>query len=182
MFSAILIIIMASFAVDCGIHHNRAIALLKYMADHDNINAKNCLIKLRLVQESLNEIPEVNFNLDLDSEIDVYLRTPYFGSLEESAALKEQLEYFNPFQETDLPKLAKCCPSGLPKLVFECLGLTKLLPKSQGIVSNMARTVLGWDAFKGMSIHVNGTRMVVPPQVNERSLLGHSELQIKNLI
>lgn len=182
LFSAILIIIMASFAVDCGIHHNRAIALLKYMADHDNINAKNCLIKLRLVQESLNEIPEVNFNLDLDSEIDVYLRTPYFGSLEESAALKEQLEYFNPFQETDLPKLAKCCPSGLPKLVFECLGLTKLLPKSQGIVSNMARTVLGWDAFKGMSIHVNGTRMVVPPQVNERSLLGHSELQIKNLI
>lgn len=177
LFSAILILIMGSFAIDCHNDLNTAIALLHFMADSGNINALNCFLKLERVKEIMDDIPEAKFNLDLALDIRNFARVPVLNTDHAGP-----IEPFYPLKRVYVLGLAQRYSPGLADLFFDCLGLNTLLQKSQSTLSTMARTLVGWDSYKGMPIHVSGTGRVEPPLQGPSSQSQLSELKIVDLI
>lgn len=177
LFSAILILTMASFAIDCSEPLNRALALLHFMANNGNINAQNCFLKLERVKDFMDDIPEARFTLDLALDITNFALTPVLN-IDHAGPI----EPFCPLNLAVLPGLAQRFPPGLVGLFFDCLGLNALLTKSQSKLSTMARTLVGWDSYKGMPIHVSGTGRVAPPHHGGCSQAPLSELKIEDLI
>lgn len=177
LFSAILILILTSFAIDCTTHLNCAVALLRYMADNGNINAKNFFLKLERVKDIIDDIPEARFKLDLTLDINDFALTPTLNTDRTGP-----IEHFNPLGENPLSRLSPRFPPGLVNLLFDCLGIKALLAKSQSTLSTMARTLVGWDSYKGMPIHVSGTGRVAPPASGAYSHTAPSEMKIEDLI
>lgn len=99
LFTSILIIIMTSITdVHCVEHVNKAIALLKFMANNGNINAQNCMNKLFQVNEYLSKTPEIDFTLNFNLDInDVVLVKPVFDISE---------HYHNPYEDASISVLS----------------------------------------------------------------------------
>ncbi|CAH6722891.1 hypothetical protein CLIB1444_11S03488 [[Candida] jaroonii] len=71
LYTSILIIIMSSITDEkCLNIVNKAVAMLKYMAQKGNINAQNSIKKLLQVNEYLAKTPELDFLLDFNLNIE----------------------------------------------------------------------------------------------------------------
>lgn len=168
LLTAILVLITASIAglKELDYDYNKAIALLKYMADSDNINARNGMKKLEQFQTYLLKIPEVTIKLNLTADISHYVikRTPPLGG---TAALNE---FFNPFSEEfiqsiDLMRNVRPEQKGL---LYDIFGFSGYSEQSQAVLQAMAVTLESWDNFRGLPIHVYGTG-----RSNTQLLLSH---------
>ena len=71
LFSALLLIIISGLCGKIYTQLSRGIALLKFMAEMNNINAKLCLQKLYEINETLKRAKEVDFLLDLSVTVDI---------------------------------------------------------------------------------------------------------------
>lgn len=177
LFSAILILVMGSFAIDCNDELNKAVALLHFMAESGNVNALNCFLKLERVKDFMDDIPEAKFNLDLTLDIRNFAQAPVLYQNQPGS-----IEPFCPLKHSYRLSFARRIPRDLASLFSDCLGLNTLLPKSQTTLSTMARTLVGWDSYKGMPIHVSGTGRVEPPLHGAFSQSPLCELKIEDLI
>lgn len=150
LFSALLMLVMSSVTGNAYNHLNRAVALLKHMADNNNINALNSLKKLEQVNCFLGNVPEVSIFLNLNSNITNYVlkRSP-------SLAQNGNDTFYNPFvNEVDMPRLA---PPTMLTSLFERFGLSELSDNSQAVLSSMIKAIQSWDNFRGLPIHIYGT-------------------------
>ncbi|GEQ69596.1 hypothetical protein JCM33374_g3268 [Metschnikowia sp. JCM 33374] len=94
LFSALMIMILASVS-GCDIKNcSAAVALLTYMAENHNINAKNYLQKAEVVHGYLNEMPDVPFKLDWNCKIsDIIIQK------DETFNAPDNGVFYNPFIE-----------------------------------------------------------------------------------
>lgn len=99
LFTSALIIIMSSITDrQCVAIVNKAIALLKYMASKDNINAKNCMKKLKEVNEILSRTPEIDFTLNFDLNIQDIV------SVNKNSQVDDH--YYNPYEDFSFSSLS----------------------------------------------------------------------------
>lgn len=99
LYTAILIIIMTSITdVQCVELVNKAIALLKFMANNGNINAQNCMNKLIQVNEYLSKTPEIDFSLNFNLNIDDVVRVKPVFDINE--------HYYNPYEDVSYSVLS----------------------------------------------------------------------------
>ncbi|EGV60283.1 hypothetical protein PSN45_001958 [Yamadazyma tenuis] len=99
LFTGLLIIIMSSITDrHCLEIVNKAIALLRHMANSGNINAKNAMKKLAQVNDFLSKTPEIDFSLNLD--LDIRDMVPV------SKSFDIQSHYYNPYEDFSCSSLA----------------------------------------------------------------------------
>lgn len=182
LFTATLVLIGAEIAGCPGLNYdyNRAIALLKYMADSDNINARNAMQKLEQVRTFLRNMPEVRVDLNLSAEISTYVtkRTPPLGG---TAALDE---FYNPFSDPllDELRLFENVAPEKPGSLYDIFGFTGFSKLSQSTLTEMAMTMQSWDNFRGLPIHIYGTGRVEQQQPNGTQVPASKKFRISNLI
>lgn len=115
LFSSILVIIMTCIT-DKSCHKlvNKAAAILKHMANSNNINAQNCIKRLLGVNEYLSRDPNIKFRLDLDLDISFFNDVPLHD-------YHDQV-YYNPYMEdynNDLYKSMKAADDPKMNKIFE---------------------------------------------------------------
>lgn len=99
LFTSVLIIIMSSITNRESLDiMNKAIALLKFMASKGNINANNCMKKLKEVNEILLRTPEIDFTLNFDLNIESIV------SVNKSFDFSEH--YYNPYEDFSFSNLS----------------------------------------------------------------------------
>lgn len=180
LFSALLIITMVTIAGYRYKDHNKAVALLKHMADSNNINARNNLQKLEKVREYLDSMPEVSLYLNLNSDITNYV-------LKKSPRQDNYVdEHYNPFieQEQNMPDLTKSLLQNVNDIsLYENCGFTRFSEQSQATLWNMAKSIQSWDNYRGLPIHVSGTgRAAAQQKVIHDGPTNLANCQIGNLI
>lgn len=184
LLSALLLLVMASVA---GVYYenlNKATALLKYMADNQNINAINAMEKLVQINSFLSRIPEMNLRLDLELDITKYV-------IKKSPSLTEQVNggdasnvpFFNPFTDLalDATYLRHIRSPEIP--LYEQFGFNKMNQTSQEALYEMITTLQSWDNFRGLPIHVYGTGVTseLEPQ-HQQQTQAASNFKIDNII
>lgn len=159
LFSALFVLIMLSVASIPYKHLNRATALLKYMADNNNINAQNSMSKLEQVNGFLSQLPEVNIYLNLNSNISNYV-------VKRST---KSNEFFNPFVDSDIdtPVIANSPALNMP--LFDRFGLSSYSENSQVVLSAMIKTIQSWDNYRGLPIQIYGTEGLNDNTVQQRA-------------
>lgn len=182
LFTATLVLITCLIAGNKGLSYyfDRAIALQKYMAENNNINAKNAMKKLEIAKSYIENIPEVSVKLNLNTDISRYVtkKTP---PLNGTAALNE---YFNPFTEdliedTDISHFV----SQTEGLMFDRFGFSNYSEQSQSVLQAMGVTFQSWDNFRGLPIHVSGTgRVEAQDQRVSNQPLSTNNFHIQNFI
>lgn len=91
LYTAIVIMIMTSITDPKCLHSvDRGVALLRYMADNGNINAKNCIQKLSQVNDFLSKTPEISFRINFHADIKDLLQHKPFDY---------DTDYYNPYQK-----------------------------------------------------------------------------------
>lgn len=181
LLSAVLLLVMASVA---GVYYenlNKATALLKYMAENQNINAINAMEKLVQVNGFLSRIPEISLRLDLELDITRFVN-------KKSPSINDQpnghtVPFFNPFSELalDTNYLRNIRSPDIP--LYEQFGFHKMSQPSQEAFYDMITTLQSWDNFRGLPIHVYGTGVTSeqePHQQNQSQAT--SNFKIGNII
>lgn len=166
LFTALLMLISAAIIGNTEVNYeiNRAVALLKYMAENDNINARNAIEKVAQLKELLDSVPEVSTKLDLSNDISSFVtkRTP---PLNGTAGLDD---FFNPFDDGILDGLDLYKDvSKLPGLLYDDFGFSEFSEHSQATLLAMSITIQNWDTFRGLPIHISGTG-----RIDEQQLAG----------
>lgn len=156
LFNAILVLIAAAIAGNSAIAFeiHRAVALFRYMADNDNINARNGLEKLDQMKMLLDSVPELSIKLDLSADITRFVvkRTPPLGG---TAGLDD---FFNPFEDGIFDELdISRDVSNMQGLLYDIFGFSDFSKQSQATLTAMATTIQNWDTFRGLPIHISGT-------------------------
>lgn len=143
LFSAILLTVV--ICLNNPPHQVHAgIALLSYMAANENINAQNCMKKLGLVNDVLQSIPELGTYLDLNADISLYV-------LKDPA---HQPAFFNPFLDEANTRLR------VEQILASTSRVASFSTHSQALVHSLIQTAQSWDNFRGLPIHIYGTRRV----------------------
>lgn len=163
LFCALMVLVLAS-VIGCDVDAcPKAVALLTYMAENNNINAKNYLQQVDVVHGYLSDMADLPFNLDCTARI-----SDCVVQKDESFRPEEHGVFFNPFVEYDLHppvlfrNLTLAAPSGL---LHEQLGLHHLSPQTRTRLLVMAKSIQTWAHYSGLPIHLSGTtrRPPVPP-------------------
>ncbi|CUM63079.1 uncharacterized protein PRCAT00000644001 [Priceomyces carsonii] len=157
LFSALIMIILSSLSGNRYSPLDRGVALLKYMADQNNVNAQNGMKKLKQINEFLKTTPDVDLVLDLDSKIEHFVQADPrdYGKSKNihtrmSSAIfmtdqrknkSSQSSHRNPMRATE-PLLINIDPE--PKL-FTNDGIEKFSDYSQDLLDSMINTIQSWD-------------------------------------
>lgn len=184
LFNAILVLICAGITGNTAINYeiHRAVALFRYMADNNNINARNGLEKLEQMKLLLDSMPELSIKLDLTADISRFVikRTPPLGG---TAGLDD---FFNPFEDGIFEGLDIARDvSNLQGLLYDIFGFSDFSNQSQATLLAMAMTIQSWDTFLGLPIHISGTGRVEEQQLAGVQKPNHGsgkEFRINNLI
>lgn len=140
MFSAFLVLVSVA-AAGCRRHElSKPIALLRYMAENGNINARCIMERLAQANDFLEKMPEVGVRLDLGARIE---RASGVG-------------LFYPFRDI-VPDAAE----------FAQLAAGDLSRDSHGALATMVQAMQSWDTFRGLPIDVYGTLGVLAPAVQQ---------------
>lgn len=157
LFSAILIHIMAAFTgrrfelLDAGI------ALLKFMASQGNVNAQNCMNKLFVVNQILTKIDEVDFELNLEAQIQDYVTVKEINTFSD-------LPYYNSFSSSVSRCYQKEGGKGFIEMnLFDAEGelanpsMKNLSENTQELICDVISKIQAWDNFRGLPISIYGT-------------------------
>lgn len=156
LFSALLILTFASFIGKSSSGQQEALALLKFMADNNNINARNCLQKLKYVLECIDNVLEIDTLFNLNDLIHKYVqkRAP--------TAKGENLDFFNPFMvsEDGFPLIRDKITQN--SLLYFQFGFDRFSPESRATLAEVSKVTQSWDSFRGLPIRVYGTGRLAP--------------------
>lgn len=155
LLSALMVLTLASLAGYNFHNHLQAFSLLRYMAENNNINAKNALKKQEIIDGFINEIPETHVKLKLDAKISDYITQKGFAY-----NVDVHDAYFNPFSEPANNLENPFNLSGLrinEVLLFEHFGFNLFLHKSRVKLLSIAKYIQSWNNYSGLPIHISGT-------------------------
>ncbi|QBM89841.1 Zn(2)-Cys(6) binuclear cluster domain-containing protein [Metschnikowia aff. pulcherrima] len=167
LFSALMILILAS-VVGCDSDNcTKAVALLTYMAENNNINAKNYLHKVEVVHGYLNEMPELSLNLDWSCRI-----SDTIAQKAETFKAEQHDVFFNPFAEigNTLPALFKNLSRNQSvTLLHDELGFHSFSRHTREKLLIISKSIQSWDNYSGLPIHLSGTARC-PPMLAPNSI------------
>lgn len=143
LFNALMLTIMASSSIQNRHQIHSAVALLSYMAEHNNINAQNCMKKLSFVNDVILKIPELDLQLNLDNDIQQFIR---------QRSKKEDLEsFFNPFTKDNEVR------KRIDESLFTSARINEFSAGSRKLMCSFISTAQSWDNFRGLPIRIYGT-------------------------
>lgn len=156
LFSASMILTLASIAGYHFPHVSKGFALLRHMAKMNNISAKNNLKKFDIIQQHSSQIPghlpQINWDCDI-------LENGSPGLNGFLAPIPNV--FFNPFMEPDCDIID---PFNLleledleTRLLYEHFNFHNTSPQVQQTLSAIARCIQRWDNYSGLPIHISGT-------------------------
>ncbi|KAG7191538.1 uncharacterized protein KQ657_003043 [Scheffersomyces spartinae] len=158
LFSAIMVAIIGAIIGKGFDRIPHGVALLKYMADHNNINALNCMKKLAHVNEFLLQTPEIGFTLNLRQSIEnIDLIPSEFGINSSSSGLdlvnppplaafiKSNINptvTWRPFEDP-----VSSTPSSYSSREDWNEGISNYSSHSKNILFNMINSIQSWDVY-----------------------------------
>lgn len=145
LFNALMLTIMASSTSQNRLQIHSAVALLAFMADNNNINAQNCMKKLIFVNDVIVKIPELDLRLNLDSDIQQFIRK---RTVDEH---HEPEPFFNPFTRDVEVK------QRIDDSIFNSTRINQFTAESRTLMYSFINTAQSWDTFRGLPIHIYGT-------------------------
>lgn len=160
LFSAIMVAIIGAILGRKFDRICHGVALLKYMADHNNINALNCMKKLAHVNEFLVQTPEIGFTLNLRQSIqNLEIPSSQLGNTASLEMFSAPLTSFikssvnpsvtwRPFED---PISSTATPSSYSSEGDWNDGINNYSSTSKNVLFNMINSIQSWDVYADKS-------------------------------
>lgn len=171
-FTYLLFVLIAGFPYK---DHNKIVALLKYMADHNNMSAKRYLQRIAAMNSYLDAIPEVNLHFNVQANMSDFTKVNLVNS---------NAEFYNPLNdETLLSKgfmdFFELKPT---KPLYEQFGFDTFSPDSQLSLWSMTKSIQEWANYSGLPIPISGVNKSAISVFKNGHRQTKSEFNINDLI
>lgn len=161
LFSALLILIMTAVLGVPYEHLNKAGSLLNYMAENNNINARNSMEKVHTVNNHLSMIPDLNIRLDYSHPISNYITKKSSGTFHPHDTFTNGNVFYNPIEKSsyDAPDFSTIIQNSMNSSasLYDQLRLNNMSQVSQSAMAAMIASIQSWEAYSGLPLQVYGT-------------------------